>query len=87
MAGNYSWPRNDPGLMPLPINLTDRELLVIRLHCQEKTRKEIAAELGCSEALVKAIITTILNKTGFESILRLAIYLVSNGYLLPGIGM
>jgi DNA-binding NarL/FixJ family response regulator len=69
--------------MPFDVDFSRREIQVLRLFCQGKTRPEVAAELGISEATVKALITALLNKTGFDSIMRLAVYAVSNGYIAP----
>jgi len=85
MAGTYTFPETVPSQMPFPVSFDEREMKVLRLFCQGKTRPEIASELCVSEALVKAIITSLLNKTGFDSVLRLAVYLTSSGYILPAI--
>ena len=59
----------------------DREIHVLRLFSKGMTRPEVAVELDVSEALVKAIITRILKKTGYKSILRLVVFLTSSGYM------
>ena len=86
MAGYNTFPEKIPPGLPFPVSFTDREVRVLRLFCKGKTRSEVAAELGVSEALIKAIVTSLLNKTGFDSILRLAVYLTSSDYILPNIG-
>ena len=85
VEGYSTFPEKSPPGLPFPGNFSDREIKVLRLFCNGKTRSEIAVELGVSEALVKAIVTSLLNKTGFDSILRLAVYMTSNGYILPSI--
>ena len=85
MQGYSTFPEKLPAQLPFPDNFSDREMRVLRLFCQGKTRTEVAGKLGVSEALVKAIVTSLLNKTGFDSILRLAVYLTSSGYILPNI--
>lgn len=65
------------------VNLTDEEMAILRLVCEAKSRKEIAAELYLSEGTVKRRISEILAKTGYRSILKLAIYAVSNGLISP----
>jgi DNA-binding NarL/FixJ family response regulator len=83
MRDGYVWPESPPVQMPFDVDFSRREIQVLRLFCQGKTRPEVAAELGISEATVKALITALLNKTGFDSIMRLAVYAVSNGYIAP----
>jgi len=86
MAGYNTFPEKVPPGLPFPASFSEREVRVLRLFCKGKTRSEVATELGVSEALVKAIVTSLLNKTGFDSILRLAVYLTSSDYILPNIG-
>lgn len=62
---------------------SDKELAIIRLVCQGKNRKEIAAALSMSEGSIKAVITRILDKTGFDSIMKFAVYAVGNGFIVP----
>ena len=85
MAGYNTFPEKVPAQLPFPGSFSDREIRILRLFCKGKTRSEVADEIGISEALVKAIVTNLLNKTGFDSILRLAVYLTSSGYILPSI--
>ena len=59
------------------------EISILRLVCEAKTRKEIAAELYLSEGTVKRHISEILAKTGYDSILRLAVHAVSQGLIVP----
>jgi DNA-binding NarL/FixJ family response regulator len=62
---------------------TEREIAVLRLICQGKSRNEVVEELAMSESLVKKIITTILDKTCFNSISKFAVYAVSKGLITP----
>ena len=62
--------------------LTDTELNIIRLYCQGNNRKEIAKDLTFSESTIKNYITQILEKTGFSSMSKFAIWLVQNGYIV-----
>jgi len=66
--------------------LTEVEISILRLVCEAKTRKEIAAELYMSEGTVKRRIGEILAKTGYDNILRLAVHAVAEGNIVPGIG-
>jgi DNA-binding NarL/FixJ family response regulator len=65
-------------------NFTEKEMAVLRLVCQGMARDEMAAKLGVSESMIKQHITTILDKTGFDSISKLAIYAVGEGIIVPG---
>ena len=85
MAGYNTFPDKLPVPIPFKFTFNDREMRVLRLFCQGKTRPEIARELEVSEALIKAIVTSLLNKTGFDSILRLSIYLTSAGFIMPNL--
>jgi len=85
MKGYNTFPEKLPTQLPFPVNFSEREMRVLRLFCQGKTRAEIAAELGVSEALIKAIVTSLLNKTGFDSVLRLAVYMTSSGLIMPNL--
>ena len=85
MEGYNTYIESPQSELPFACSFTDREIQVLRLFCKGKTRPEVASELCISEALVKAIVTTLLNKTGFDSILRLAIFLTSGGYILPNV--
>jgi DNA-binding NarL/FixJ family response regulator len=82
MQGNgiYPGPENH---MPLDAQFNEKELTVIRLVCKGKSRTEIVKELGMSEAVIKRIISGILEKTEFDNIMKFAIYAVSRGLIVP----
>lgn len=63
--------------------LTQTEIDILRLVCEAKSRKEVAAELYMSESTVKRHISEILAKTGYDSILKLAVHAVSQGLIVP----
>ena len=67
---------------PFAAQFTEKEIAVIRLVCRGKSRNEIVRELGLSESTIKPIITSILDKTGFDSISKFAIYAVSRGLIV-----
>ena len=69
--------------LPFNAQFTERELAVIRLVCQGKSRSDIAFEFGMSEPVVKRIISGILDKTYFDSIMKFAVYAVSRGLIVP----
>jgi DNA-binding NarL/FixJ family response regulator len=69
--------------MPFAARFSEKEIAVIRLICQGMARDEMAKILGVSESMIKQHITSILDKTGFDSISRFAIYAVSEGLIVP----
>ena len=74
-----------PGLndnMSLANQFTEKEIAIIRLICQGKTRRETAKELGVTEASLGPHITSILDKSGFDSISKFAIYAAGRGLIL-----
>ena len=82
MAGYQTFP-NAPAQDQLVSGLTSDEMGVLRLVCEAKSRREIAEELFLSEGTVKRRISEILAKTGYDSIMRLAVDVVSRGYVVP----
>ena len=68
---------------PFAGKFTETELIVIRLICQGVERDEIAAKLNVSEAKIKKVIRAILDKTGFDSIAKFAVYAVGKGFVAP----
>ena len=85
MAGYSTYPSKSAGELPGNVALTETELSILRLFCETKNRKEIAAELYMSEGTLKRHISDILQKTGYDNILRLAVHAVSCGYIVPRI--
>ena len=53
------------------------------ITCEGKSRREIAAELFMSEGTIKRRISEILNKTGYDNIMRLAVRAVTEGSIVP----
>jgi DNA-binding NarL/FixJ family response regulator len=82
MQGNGIYPGPENRL-PLDAQFNERELAIVRLVCKGKSRTEIVKELGISEAVVKRIISAILDKTEFDNIMKFAIYAVSRGLIVP----
>lgn len=83
MDGYSTFPHAQVGTFGGTAALTDIEIDILRLVCETKSRKEIAAELYLSEGTVKRHISDILAKTGYSNILKLAVHAVSNGYIVP----
>jgi DNA-binding NarL/FixJ family response regulator len=70
---------------PFAAQFTEKEIAVIRMVCEGMSRDEIAKELDVSESMIKKHITSILDKTGFDSISRFAVYAVGKGLIVPEI--
>lgn len=84
MDGYSVFPSTHAG-EPWDVGLTSEEVKILRLICESKSRREVAEELYLSESTVKRRIAEILAKTGFDSILKLAVHAVSHGYIVPRI--
>ena len=78
--GYYPGPVDNPPSVSL---LTEREINVVRLIHQGMPRSDIIEKLEVSEMTLKKDITSILNKTGFDSILEFALYTAVNNLILP----
>jgi len=81
---------NGNGIFPSPgddvlskARFSDAEMAIIRLVCQGKSRSEMAVALSLSESRIKQLVTGILNKTGFENILKFSVYAVAHGFIVP----
>ena len=66
-------------------NLSSKEVKIIKLLCEAMDREDIAKELNITSGTLKNYITNILNKMEFDSISKLTIFCVSNGYIVPTI--
>ena len=64
-------------------DLSDKEIKIIKYLCEAKDREEIAEELNITLGTLKNYITNILTKLDFESISKLTIFCLSNGYIIP----
>jgi DNA-binding NarL/FixJ family response regulator len=84
MKGQGVYPGPAEG-SPLAVSFTDTEISIIRLVCQGKSRNEIAEALVMSDGAVKAAVTGILDKTGFDSIMKFAVWAVAQGLIVPGL--
>ncbi len=83
MEGYSTFPQPNSSLVSGTASLTETEMEILRMVCKTKTRKEIAAELYMSEGTVKRHISSILIKTGYDNILRLAVHVVAKGSIIP----
>lgn len=64
------------------VALTKRELEILQLICNGLDQKEISDKLCVSINTIKTHISSLLAKTGFDSVHKLAIYAVSKGYII-----
>jgi len=78
--GYYPGPTDKP---PSVDQLTEREIAAVRLIHQGVARSRIIKELEISEMTLKKDINSILNKTGFDSIMEFAVYAAVNNLILP----
>ncbi|GHV69164.1 DNA-binding response regulator [Spirochaetia bacterium] len=60
----------------------ETEIAIIRCVCNGLDRGEIAAALRMSESNLKRLIRNILDKTGFDSILKFAVYAVGKQLII-----
>ncbi len=63
------------------VNLSDKEMRVLKLMCEEKTTKEIADIVDISPRTVEAIRDKLKTKTGSKSMAGLVMYAVKNGII------
>jgi len=82
MAGHGVYP-GPSAHTSIAMELTETEIAVLRLVCRGKTREESAKELGLSDTVLGRHITSILDKSGFDSISKFAIYAVGKGLISP----
>lgn len=66
------------------VNLTNREIDVLQLLAQGKSKKEISQALNISEQTVKSHVSHILNKLGIPSRTMAALYAIRHGLILSG---
>jgi DNA-binding NarL/FixJ family response regulator len=73
--------RRTDGSLPQEVNLTEKELTILKLMCEEKTTKEIADMVEISPRTVEAIRDKLKTKTGAKSMAGLVMYAVKNGII------
>lgn len=66
---------------PQDVNLSEKEMRVLKLMCEEKTTKEIADIVEISPRTVEAIRDKLKTKTGAKSMAGLVMYAVKNGII------
>ena len=65
--------------------LTDKEYKILCMLCNGIEREVIADELNITLGTLKNYISVILDKMEFDSISKLTIFSISNGYIVPDI--
>ncbi|WP_290793046.1 response regulator transcription factor [Flavihumibacter sp. UBA7668] len=65
----------------LDAQLTDKEIRILKLMCEEKTTKEIADIVDISPRTVEAIRDKLKTKTGAKSMAGLVMYAVKKGFV------
>lgn len=85
MEGYSTFPAAKACTAPELELLTPTEIEILQLVCEAKDRRQIAAELYMSEGTVKRHISEMLAKTGYDSILKLAVRAVSCGAITTNV--
>jgi len=70
-----------PNNSPANIDLTDREIVIIRLIIQGKSNKEIAESVFLSEISIKKLVTKIFEKLNVEDRTQLVVYVMKNNII------
>lgn len=71
--------RQHESSMPQDVHLTDKEVTILKLMCEEKSTKEIADIVDLSPRTVEAIRDKLKTKTGTKSMAGLVMYAVKAG--------
>ena len=79
--GSFLEEEQHPGFGEGVCPLTPRELEILRLFCQNKSRKEMADILHISTSTVNYHINNMLTKTGHKNLVSLAIEATGKGYI------
>ena len=67
--------------LPIDAKLTDKEIAILRMICEEKSTKEIADLVELSPRTVEAIRDKLKVKTGAKSLAGLVMYAVNSGLI------
>lgn len=65
--------------------LTDKEIKILTLLCSGLEREDVADEINITTGTLKNHISSILNKMEFDSLSKLLVFCVSNGYIVPNL--
>ena len=81
--GYYVYPGDNVTNDLILNSLNDIELKILRLYIDGNEREDIATKLFMSNSSLKLHVSHILQKTGFSSLARVAIYALSNNLIIP----
>jgi DNA-binding NarL/FixJ family response regulator len=73
--------RQTENAMPTDAKLTDKEVTILKLMCEEKSTKEIADMVDLSPRTVEAIRDKLKTKTGAKSMAGLVMFAVKTGII------
>jgi len=73
--------RQAEAALPIDAKLTDKEIAILRMICEEKSTKEIADLVELSPRTVEAIRDKLKVKTGAKSLAGLVMYAVKSGLI------
>ena len=73
--------RQAESAMPTDAKLTDKEITILKLMCEEKSTKEIADMVDLSPRTVEAIRDKLKTKTGAKSMAGLVMFAVKSGII------
>lgn len=65
--------------------LTDKEMQILKLYCRLLDKDAVAEALSISPRTLKSHIHSIYDKTGFNNLAKLAMYCVSNGFIVSNL--
>lgn len=88
MAGEHIFPDETPVVRfasGTSKQLTETQIKVLRLVCEGLEYKEIAEKLGCSVNNVKYHISQILQITGYDNRIQLAVAVTNKCFIIPDI--
>ncbi len=69
---------NQKKMNKLNLNLSEKELEIVKLIVYGKSNKEIASDLNLNEGTIKNIVSSILSKLNLDSRTQLAVFAVNN---------
>ncbi|WP_153797191.1 response regulator transcription factor [Foetidibacter luteolus] len=71
--------RNASTFSPRPVELTDNEIMIVRLICQEKTNKEMADIMSLSTRTIEGYRIKIMDKWQVRSTAGIVVYAIRSG--------
>lgn len=82
MSGTQIYPDvfGSPSFGIMDAKLTERELEILQLVCHNRSYEEIAHALGIKKRTVSFHVSNMLEKTGYRSLIGLAVEAAEKGY-------